>query len=130
MRSSLVGHVCAGQNGVSRRVSPAPHAMMRRLIVMSGAEDFPGLRRRRFGLPRFSVPRNSGHRRALLEFWQTAAPAPPGDGVWRWLTAASMTREAALLLFNSVHVIVNTPAQLRVRLSSEGDLGAAYRQCT
>ena len=30
------------------------------------------------------------------------------DGAWRWLAAAGMTKEAALLLFNSVHVTVST----------------------
>jgi hypothetical protein len=34
------------------------------------------------------------------------------DGAWRWLAAGSMTREAALLLFNSVHLTVSTVCRI------------------
>jgi hypothetical protein len=36
------------------------------------------------------------------------APGRRDDGAWRWLAAAGMTKEAALLLFNSVPVTVGT----------------------
>ena len=36
------------------------------------------------------------------------APGRRDDGAWRWLAAAGMTKEAALLLFNSVPVTVST----------------------
>ena len=35
------------------------------------------------------------------------APRLQDDGAWRWLSAGSVTRAAALLLFNSVHVNVS-----------------------
>ena len=35
-------------------------------------------------------------------------PGRRDDGAWRWLPAAGMTKEAALLLFNSVPVTVST----------------------
>ena len=35
-------------------------------------------------------------------------PETGDDGAWRWLAAAGMAKEAALLLFNSVPVTVST----------------------
>ena len=35
-------------------------------------------------------------------------PETADDGAWRWLAAAAMTKEAALLQFNSVAVTVST----------------------
>jgi hypothetical protein len=36
------------------------------------------------------------------------APKLRDDGAWRWLAAAGMTKEAALLQFNSVRITVST----------------------
>src|SRR6266566_5949675 len=52
------------------------------------------------------------HRGHPAEFGSFVAilnrPGRRDDGAWRWLAAAGMTKEAALLLFNSVPVTVST----------------------
>ena len=51
-------------------------------------------------------------------------PETGGDGAWRWLAAAGMAKEAALLLFNSVPVTVSTIRRIsfvcaQVRIEAE-----------
>ena len=58
------------------------------------------------------------HRGHPAEFGSFVAilnrPGRRDDGAWRWLAAAGMTKEAALLLFNSVPVTASTICRISI----------------
>jgi hypothetical protein len=49
---------------------------------------------------------------ATAQEWLSAQPQISVVGARRWLSSGSMTREAALLLFSSVHVTVSTISRI------------------